>query len=50
MRVVRRLVCAHEYELKNTLYGDRINAANGKRFEHQCKKCGAWKYSDREKL
>lgn len=43
-RIIRIAFCKHEYYYSRRLYGDEINAHNGKRDEYVCKKCGAYKW------
>lgn len=40
MRLIKRLLCKHEYEFLRNIYGDEINAAGGKRSWWRCRKCG----------
>lgn len=44
IRLFKMLFCHHDYEYVRTLYGDEVNAHNGKRKEYRCKKCGMYKW------
>lgn len=44
MKILKRIFCRHRYEYIRALYGDEINAHNGKRKEYLCKKCGVYKW------
>ena len=44
MALFKKLFCKHEYVFVRMLYGDEINAHNGKRHEYRCKKCGIYKW------
>ena len=44
MKLLKMLFCHHQYEYIKTLYGDEINAHNGKRKECRCKKCGCYEW------
>lgn len=44
MKILRMIFCHHEYEYSRMLYGDEINAHNGKRKEYRCRKCGMLKW------
>ena len=43
--VIKKLFCKHYYVYVRRLYGDEINAHNGKRDEYKCLRCGKhmWK-------
>ncbi len=41
---LRRMLCKHDYRFNRKLYGDEINAHNGKRFEYVCVKCGFYQW------
>lgn len=42
MRLIRRLLCKHEYVWVRNIYGDEINHAGGNRSWWRCRKCGTW--------
>lgn len=42
---LKRLFCRHKYKFVRKLYGDEINAHDGKRYEYICVKCGANKWT-----
>lgn len=44
MKILKMLFCRHKYRFVRTLYGDEINAYNGKRNEYRCEKCGIYKW------
>ena len=44
MGILKRLFCHHGYVFNRMLYGDEINAHNGKRKEYRCRKCGCYKW------
>lgn len=45
MKLIKALFCKHDYVFIRRIYGDEINAHDGKRNEYRCKKCGiyTWK-------
>ncbi len=45
IKIVRRLLCRHEWEWLRNIYGDEINLAGGKRSWWRCKKCGKLRLS-----
>ena len=42
MKIIKRLLCRHEYEFVRNIYGDEINHTGGRRSWWRCKKCGKW--------
>lgn len=44
MGILQKIFCRHNWVFVRRLYGDEINAHNGKRNEYKCSKCGAYKY------
>lgn len=44
IRIIKMLFCNHKYKFVRKLYGDEINAHNGKRDEYVCEKCGMYKW------
>ena len=44
MKILKMIFCRHEHEYVRTLYGDKVNAHNGKRKEYCCVKCGMYKW------
>lgn len=44
MSIFKKLFCRHKWEQIRMLYGDEINAHNGKRIECRCVKCGMYKW------
>ena len=42
MRLIRRLLCKHEYVWVRNIYGDEINHVGGHRSWWRCRKCGSW--------
>lgn len=44
MKILKMLFCRHQYVFVKKLYGDEINAHNGKRNEFCCQKCGKLKW------
>ena len=46
MRLLKYLLCTHEYVHTRNIYGDEINYVNGKRSEWHCKQCGKRKLKD----
>jgi len=49
MKNLKMIFCCHEYEYIRTLYGDEINAHNGRRKEYRCVKCGIYKFKEHDK-
>lgn len=45
--IAKVLLCHHEYEFYENIYGDQINLAGGKRSLWRCRKCG-WMKAKRE--
>ena len=43
---LKRLFCRHKYKFVRKLYGDEINAHDGKRYKYICEKCGMYKWSN----
>lgn len=43
MKWIKRLFCKHTYLWVRNIYGDEINAMNGKRSWWRCTRCGKWK-------
>lgn len=43
---LKRLFCRHKYKFVRKLYGDEINAHDGKHYEYICEKCGMYKWSN----
>ena len=41
MKLIKKLFCHHDWRFVCKLYGDEINAHDGKRYEYVCTKCGA---------
>lgn len=41
MTILKRILCSHEWEFERNIYGDEINATNGRRSWWRCPKCGA---------
>ena len=39
MRIIKHLLCKHEYEFVRNIYGDEINHVSGARSWWLCKKC-----------
>jgi hypothetical protein len=44
MKIFKKIFCRHKYEYIRKLYGDEINAHNGKRIEYCCQKCSMYKW------
>lgn len=42
MNILKMLICRHDFVFVRKLYGDEINAHNGKRLEYVCSKCGCY--------
>lgn len=40
IRLIKRLLCKHEYEFVRNIYGDEINHSGGMRSLWKCPKCG----------
>lgn len=40
MRLLKRLLCRHEWQFERNIYGDEINAVGGYRSWWRCPKCG----------
>jgi hypothetical protein len=47
MKIINRLFCKHDYFWRRNIYGDEINAVNGKRSWVVCSRCGKWKAKDK---
>lgn len=45
IRLIKRLLCKHEYIRTRTIHGDEIIHRNFMRSEWECRHCGKWKYS-----
>ena len=44
IKIIKMLFCHHKFKFVRKLYGDEINAHNGKRNEYVCEKCGMYKW------
>ena len=48
MRLLKMLLCKHEFVFERNIYGDEINMVGGRRSWWRCPKCG--KYQARYRL
>lgn len=41
-KLIKTILCKHNYVFKKIVYGDEIHIHNGKRMEYQCTKCKSY--------
>lgn len=46
LKLLKMMLCRHNYMFNRRLYGDEINCHHGKRNEYKCLKCGMYRWND----